>query len=123
MESDLFDDEPPADATGYLYAIGSTIYGGDAYDSHELFMQMWPKLGSAVVAHLLSQPTSNGKCEADQFTDYLAQAKRGKEASERSNARTDVHVWETSRTYLFETRDLQVSGEADRWMHRQYITK
>lgn len=123
MEDDLFEDELNDEATGYVYAVGATIYGGDAYSSHQLFSRMWTKLGKALVAHSLSLPVTSGTCEADQFSDYIVQAKRGNEASERSNARTDVHVWETSRSYLFETRDTKLDSENGPWMHRQYVTK
>jgi hypothetical protein len=121
LEAGIMEDEIPPHAVGYLYAIGGVIYGGDAYGSHALFVKMWPKLSKSIAAHFLSIDSATGTAEAMDFSRYLDQAKSGPDAVDSdAHDRAAVHVWESQRSYLFETRDKNAPSS---WVHRAYVTK
>ena len=115
--------EAKPDVVGYAFAINGKTNSADVYASHDLFLKLWPKLLRASAIEAVSEYDASGKfppATAASIKSGLADAESGKASARQLTDRTSVHVKETARNVMFETRD---RAQADAWIHRSYMTK
>jgi hypothetical protein len=111
------------DVIGYAFAIDGKVNSADVYSSRNLFTQLWEKLLRASAIEAVSEYSASKKfapATVAAVKSALQDAESGKASARQLTDRTSVHVKETDRNVVFETRD---RGQADAWIHRSYITK
>lgn len=111
------------DVIGYAFAINGKTNSADVYASHDLFLKLWPKLLRSSAVEAVSEYDATKKFSPPTVAaiqSALADAESGKASARQLTDRTSVHVKETARNVVFETRD---RAQSDAWIHRSYMTK
>ncbi|HUA64012.1 MAG TPA: DUF6569 family protein [Verrucomicrobiae bacterium] len=112
------------DVVGFAYAINGKLNSADVYDSHDLFVRMWPKLLAASAAEAVEdQAKAQGTADDPEISavrEMMSSAERAPAASKQATGRATVIKRETDQTLLFETSEKSPEGE---WMHRSYVMK
>ncbi len=114
------------DVVGYAYAINGKLNSAEVYQSHDLFLRMWPKLLAASAAEAVEdQAKGQAKGQASDpeisaVKSMMTDADSAAATSKQVNGGVIVTKRETSQSLLFETREKARDGE---WMHRSYVVK
>jgi hypothetical protein len=115
--------EGKPDVIGYAFAINGKANSADVYASHDLFLKLWPKLLRSSAIEAVAEYDASKKfspATVASIQSALADAESGKASARQLTDRTSVHVKETARNVVFETRDRAQSAA---WIHRSYLTK
>lgn len=96
-------------AVGVVRAIDGKIVAIDHYASHELFVQLWPKLLKSAATEMLLAGTESTSHEptADEILNHIDESRHGTTADEHPNDRTLTQVTKTESVFRFTTRDLK----------------
>jgi hypothetical protein len=107
-------------AVGYVYAVGSEIYGAEVYASHGLLVKLWPKLVRAMAVEAVAADAPRGDAPtpvATARTLAAADDVRGR-AVESEAGRARVRRVDGERFVASETTDA-----GNRVIHKMVLAK
>jgi hypothetical protein len=109
------------DVVGFAFAINGRINSAEVYETHDLFLRLWPKLLKSAAVEAVSENRAGARFAAATREDAKSLLKDapGAGSSRQINARTKVESKDTPASTIFQTRD-QAAGT---WVHMSYIAK
>jgi hypothetical protein len=112
-----------SNAIGFAFAINGQVNSAEVYGSHELFVQLWPKLLKSSAIEAFAEAKKDAKFEPVKPSDILAalnDAASGKASQEKITPTVNLVIHETDKDVVYETHDLGAEGSI---VHRSYLTK
>jgi hypothetical protein len=110
------------DILGFAFAINGEINSADIYRSHDLFVQLWPKLIEACAIEAVSSSGGDATMSsltAQDIAEWMDQAQQGETEQSTINERTGLNTIENNSDIIFETMD----KENDQYIHRNILKR
>ncbi len=112
------------DVIGFAYAINGEINSAEVYNNKPLFRALWPKLLDAAITEAIAEykgkDSASHTVGAPELKEFFATALSGAVKERSVWKTTQVKIYTTPATVLFETMDMDADGV---WLHKSFINK